>query len=61
MTSQDLKKLIKEDLEEIKEEYKASIKAGMWRRHVVIDRDELDVYNRGWYDAYDYILRMLDK
>ena len=44
MTKQNLKRLIKEDLEEIKKEYKASIKAGMWERHVVIARDELEIY-----------------
>ncbi|HBQ50555.1 hypothetical protein A3B42_02220 [Candidatus Daviesbacteria bacterium RIFCSPLOWO2_01_FULL_38_10] len=61
MTKQNLKKLIKEELEEIKGEYKASIKAGMWSRYVVIARDELEIYNRGHHDAYKYVLSMLDK
>ncbi len=56
MTKQNLKKVIKRELGEIKKEYKIS----KWKKFG-IDEDQTEIYNRGWYTAYNCILSMLEK
>ena len=56
MTKQEIKKTIKKELYEIGIEYKNC----NWREYG-IDEDQAEVYNRGWYDAYRYILSMLKR
>jgi len=56
MTKQNLKKTIKRELGEIKKEYKIS----KWKKYG-IDEDQAEIYNRGWYTAYNHVLAMLEK
>lgn len=56
MTKQNLKKTIKKEMAEIKKEYKID----KWKRFG-IDEDQSEIYNRGWYTAYNHVLSMLEK